>query len=254
MMENLLLLCMAYPEISKKYKASVCMAGITENNEFRRIYPIPFDKFVNFGFHKKQWISYEIKEKGDYRKESYKIRPETLTKLDKITDNELRDICKTNRKTIEELKGEWKTEHTSLGIVKPTVTKINIKEKKENEKAKWINKQTKLEGKCIPIDLIKYNIFYKYTCGDNCNGHTCMCLDTEAGQLYRNLANRWGPDHSEIIPKMEEVLFHKMKKKDLYFMMGTHSQHCLSWMIISLLYPPKAENKTLLEFTSGIKH
>lgn len=49
MKEDLLLLCMAYPEISKKYGASVCMAGATREGELRRIYPIPFEKFLRFG-------------------------------------------------------------------------------------------------------------------------------------------------------------------------------------------------------------
>jgi hypothetical protein len=243
---------MAYPEISKKYKASVCIAGITEDNEFRRIYPVPFDKFVNFGFHKKQWIRYEIKEKGDYRAESYKIRPETLKKGDYITDDELRKICNEKCKTIEELKDEWETKRTSLGIIKPIMEKIKIKEKKVNEKAVKINTQTKLEGERIPVDLLKYDIFYKYKCHELCNGHMCKCLDTEAGQLYRNLAHRWGSEDTEIIPKMEHALFDRMKTKDLYFLLGTHSHHPKSWMIISLLHPPKPLNKTLFDYQNGI--
>jgi len=41
MKERLLLLCMTYPTESRKYGSSVCMAGITDEGEFRRIYPVP---------------------------------------------------------------------------------------------------------------------------------------------------------------------------------------------------------------------
>jgi hypothetical protein len=226
------------------------MAGITEENEFRRIYPIPFDTVYNNKFHKKQWISYEIREKGDFRKESYKIRPETLQQYTKITDHELRLVCKEKCSTIEELKGQWETERTSLGIVKPDITGIVIKEKQINDKVIARNQQTSLTGSYVPpIDLLKYDVQYKFTCSDECNGHKCLCLDTEAGQLYRNIINKTD-EPEEICSKMENALFNRLKKRDLYFMMGTHSFHPKSWMIISLLYPPKQANKSLFDFAS----
>lgn len=248
MTEYLLLLCMAYPEPSTKYGASVCMAGINEENEFRRIYPVPFDTFLKNNFHKKQWISYEVREKGDYRKESFKIRPETMQKYKKITDNELRLICKEKCSTIEELKARWGTDRTSLGIIKPDIIGISIKEKQINNKVISRNQQANLCGSRVPpIDLLKYDVQYKFTCSDNCNGHKCTCLDTEAGQLYRNIASNTD-DSNEAIKKMEHALFSRLKNKDLYFLMGTHSFHPKSWMIISLLYPPKQDNRSLFDY------
>lgn len=254
MKENLLLLGIAYPELSKKYKASVCMAGMTESGELRRVYPVPFRKFKTFGFHKKQWISYELREKGDYRKESYKIRPETLTKGDKITDAKLRKICEKNVKSIEELKLMWKEDRTSLGIVKPFIESLKIKEKQVNPKLKNMNMQRGIDGDSLELDILKYNIHYKFKCSSKeCNGHKCMCLDTEAGQLYRNLVNRWGVNHPDIINKIEYRLFDFMKTRDLYFMMGTHSFHPTSWMIISLLYPPTKRQTALGDFKKQTK-
>lgn len=250
MREHLLLLCMAYPEPSTKYGASVCMAGITEENEFRRIYPVPFDTFYKNKFHKRQWISYELREKGDYRKESYKIRPDTIEQHTQISNNDLRLICKEKHSTIEELKGEWETQRTSLGIIKPEITGIVIKEKEIKDSVIARNQQTSLAGSHVPpIDLLKHDIQYKFTCSDDCNGHKCLCLDTEAGQLYRNIVSKTD-DPDDIRSKLEHALFKKMKTRDLYFMMGSHSFHPKSWMIISLLYPPKQHNKSLFDFVA----
>ena len=41
----MLVLAKAYPIISRKYEHLVCIAGITEAGEWRRIYPVPWDVF-----------------------------------------------------------------------------------------------------------------------------------------------------------------------------------------------------------------
>ena len=43
--KRVLLTVKAYPEKSKKYGACVCTAGITDNGDFIRLYPIPFETF-----------------------------------------------------------------------------------------------------------------------------------------------------------------------------------------------------------------
>lgn len=236
MKESLLLLCMAYPEVSKKYGASVCMAGVTAAGEMRRIYPVPFEKFIRFQFHKRETITYDIREKGDYRKESYKIRPESLQHGNLTDYDEIRKICEDNVTTIEELKNRWRDDRTSLGIIKPDLLDVVITERKDNVKTNSLKKQQMLDGNQIPLDLLKYNIHYKYNCGDGCKTiHKTMCLDTEVGQLYRKLKTKY--DDDEIISKIKYRLFDWIKTRDLYFMMGNHSLHPTSWMIISLLYP-----------------
>lgn len=234
MKERLLLLCMAYPELSKKYGLSVCMAGVTETGEYRRIYPIPFTTFLSFGFVKREWISYEIKEKGDYRKESYKIYPNTMQHGDKEEYEQIREICKRDKTSIETLKTEWVTDRTSLGIIQPKLKGITIT---KNAPATLFKKQELLNDKRIPFDLLEYSIRYHFTCSDSCNTtHKCLCLDTEVGQLYRNIKKR-ATNTIEIERKLKDKLFYWMQSRDLYFLMGNHSLHPRSWMCISLLYP-----------------
>jgi hypothetical protein len=104
MRERLLLLAMAYPEISKKYGSTVCIAGITDKDELRRAYPIPFHIFSQKIFHKRRYIEYDIRGEGDYRKESRKIELETISILnDEISYEEIRELCKSKLTTLEEL-------------------------------------------------------------------------------------------------------------------------------------------------------
>ena len=54
-LEKLLVLAKASPTVSKKYEHLVCVGGLTEANEWRRIYPVPWKIFFGGKFKKKSW-------------------------------------------------------------------------------------------------------------------------------------------------------------------------------------------------------
>lgn len=122
-----------------------------------------------------------------------------------MDDGHIREICLSRVTTIEQLWKDHKKDKTSLGLIKPQLEKIIIKEKKFDKKAGNLKFQTKLEGEIIPIDILKYNVVYKFKCGDNCKGHTCRCLDTESGQLYRNIVKR-DPTDPDVVLKMKDCM------------------------------------------------
>jgi hypothetical protein len=251
--ERTLLLCMAYPELSERYEATVCMAGITEEGNFRRIYPVPFDEFVDADFEKRRWMEYEIREKGDYREESYKIYPESVEIGNKVDYVNVRDILEERCTTIEELEQEKQEEDRSLGIVKPEVNGLNIDEdENRRDTAEKCEQQVTLSGEdVIQFDIIPHYVRYRFNCAGQCNicensPHNIMCEDIESGNLYRNLSDEYD-DESVVEEKMEEKLLDWMvEERDLYFMMGTHHRW-KTWLIISLLYPPKRENNKLTD-------
>lgn len=62
--EKCLVLAKASPTVSKGYNHLVCVAGITEKEDWRRIYPIPWELFIGGFFKKKAWIEYELQSKN----------------------------------------------------------------------------------------------------------------------------------------------------------------------------------------------
>src|SRR6266705_6188747 len=95
--ERVLILCRAIPEDSKKYGTVVCVAGLTDQNEFRRLYPVPFRPFIVGGaipFHKKQWITatLEPSDARDTRAESRKIDMKSIVAGTKLEDDEVRSL------------------------------------------------------------------------------------------------------------------------------------------------------------------
>jgi len=238
MKEKLLLLCMTYPTESKKYKSSVCMAGITTEGEFRRIYPVSFDQFYKRRdkFHKRYFVEYELRERGDHRKESWKIYDNTIKVLpDEVPYDEIRDICDEYVLSIEELEDAWREDKTSLGIIKPQLWDLKVIKEKEPPKTL---QQTLFDG-CVMPEMLTHAFVYHFNCSNQCEKiHKCRCLDIEIGQLFRKLKTK--NTLEQAIPKLKAKFFDWMKNtRDPYFMMGTHAYHPNHWMIISVLYPPK---------------
>lgn len=233
----MLVLCQAYPTISSKYELLICMAGITERGEFRRIYPVPFIKWQEDPISKRRWIEYEVKDdrSSDGRKESRKIVPYTLSVQEEVSYETLRGVVLDNLSTLERLTDDG----SSLGIIKPTVTDLNFEWKEARQrKADFISKQCTLEGGRIgfyyPPELIKY----RFDCMGSaaCPGHHIMCEDWEAIMLYKRLHGH-SPSMEVAHAKVRSKLYDWMvQERDLYFMMGTDARYG-KWLIISLLYP-----------------
>jgi hypothetical protein len=241
---------MAYPDISEQYGATVCMAGITEDGEFRRIYPVPFEDFRNTDFHKRQWIEYEIREKGDYRKESYKIRPASVEIKEEVSYEEIGRICHERKTSIEDLNDKMEDDETSLGIVKPNkIYDFTIDESdRRGDLAEEYDEQQNLSGESIPIDVIPHHTRYHFHCSKECDTrHEIMCEDIEAGLLYWNLRDEY--DSIDMVErKMKEKFVDWMaRERELFFMMGTHHRW-RSWLIVSVLYPPEPGGERLDQF------
>lgn len=247
--ERCLLLCMAYPEVSKKYGVTVCMAGITEGGEYRRIYPVPWDNYMETDYSKRYWIEYDILEKGDYRKESYKIKPETVEIGKEVGYEEVRTRLENRTTTIPELDEKKESEDASIGIIKPNIQGFHIKEdERRQKKADEYNQQQTLTGNGNPIYYIPYLTKYQFDCGPGCTtAHDIMCEDIEIGNLYRKLRNKYG-DMDIVETKLRERFVDWMvENRDLYFMMGTHHRF-KNWLIISVLYPPARKDQSLGQF------
>lgn len=256
MREKCILLCIAYPDVSKRYGVLFCMAGITPDGEYRRLYPIPpktYNKLKVEGFGKRSLIEYNVVRKGDHRKESRRIDPNSIRVLDKIDYIKLRNILEEKNETIEKIEEKRKKDNTSLGIVKPIVEDFVIeRDNRREEQIKKYEEQTTIDGgkMKLPIKIIPHYLGYKFRCKDNkrCKGHNIMCEDIEVGMLYWNVFKKYGNDEYIFKKKMKEKLVKWMKeKRDLYFMTGTHYKWG-SWLIISILYPPKRKAERLDRF------
>jgi hypothetical protein len=238
--ENILILCRAIPEESKKYFRTVCVAGINDRDEFRRLYPVVFKPFRNkagIPFGKKDWIETVLlppDDKRDKRPESRKLDDSSVKVLREADDNEVRKVVQQNLspsvKTIQD-------SGASLGFIKPKITGFDCLIESTDE---WDRAQFDLEGKPVGKIKLGQESRYEFLCEQRrgcCENrpHKMAIHDWEANELYRHIIQK-DKKESVIVYKMKQKWFDWMtSQRDMYFMMGTHHRY-KTWMIVSVLY------------------
>ncbi|NOZ23112.1 MAG: hypothetical protein GXP25_18720 [Planctomycetes bacterium] len=259
------------PIPSVKYDELVCTAGVTENGDFVRLYPINFrDLPFSQQYKKYQWIEVAAeKHKGrDIRKESYRpdcnsIKPlgEPIpTKRGDWSERAKYALAKKSR-SIEDLKEKWERDRTSLGVFKPKAVDNLIIEPDEAEwKASFMEalRQARLwdDRKVTkePPRKVPFKFRYVFECDDaRCNGHKMMIEDWEVGALFWRLVDQ-GESHEQAAQKVRHKFLKELcgPDKDTHFFVGTILAHPASWVVIGVFYPKKGSGqKTMFDGEDG---
>lgn len=237
--EKLLILSITYPEFSKKYYYRVCMAGITETGELRRIYPVPINPFLKNPkiFEKYNWIEYDRLAKGNSRKESYKISLKKIKKIKSINYNAAVNLIKTKISNLEILSELRDKNDISLGFIKPNNLKITIEipEGRIEKKKDLTSQRTLFDGTTGDL-FIPHHVKFDFLCSNSlsCTGHSIICEDIKYWEYFRQNLNNKKPYYLNN-KKVENEIINPIKKNpDLIFMMGTHFQF-KTWIIISVI-------------------
>ena len=251
MKERLLVLAKAAPEISRKFEQTVCVAGLTEGGDWRRIYPIPWRVFWNRAetrFKKKTWIEYETEsdEPSDHRPESRKIDYSSIRPLDPADFNEIEKQLGTRLTTIEGIE-EQGTRSASLGVVKPVEVMDYLPTDNVHYRDLVTRKaQVDLFGKqVVQLDIPKYKYRYRFKDDEDGRIHETLCEDWEAAELYRHcdIYRRKGKykDEDEVHEKVRQRMLIDIFKNDhVYFIIGSHYRFN-TYMIVGVIYPKKSD-------------
>ena len=143
--EEILVTVKAYPNPSKKYIETVCVAGVTKSGQWVRLYPIPYryleyeQQFPTYGL-----IQASIRKSSDARPESYNIDINTLKVTGKLGTA---DAWKARRElllslasqSVEALQEQQQTSKISLGLIHPKhIKRLIIQPKKD---AQWSDEE-----------------------------------------------------------------------------------------------------------------
>lgn len=245
MRKKILIVAKTYPTKSKKYTELVCTAGIDEDGNWYRIYPIPTKTLKEYeGLGKYTWIDAEIKnDSSDARPESYKINISSVELLDTIPvdknwtfrkDIILKSKVYTSREEIVRLAKEWKI---SLCLFKPTkFLGVYFESKKVVEFTDEEQREYKNANLTLP-----YSIKLEFEDSDGQKSKMSI-LDWEISQLYWNLLRDKKSD-KEIKLGIKDKLKWMIEKRELYLYLGTmkqmHGWTDNPFTIIGLFYPPK---------------
>lgn len=252
--ERVLILAKTYPVPSAKYRETSCIAGVNEQGQMRRIYPIPFRLLEGQSqFKKWQWIRARMrKAPADHRPESFKIEFDSIADAGGVipTKSEWSERrAWYERHLVSDftaLEERRQASGETLGIIRPTrLLGLDITPEKETD---WTPEEyEKLVQDCLfdseeargrlALQKIPFGFHFRYEC-DGPSGtttHRHKIADWEVGQLYRNCVRLYGDGWEE---KVRQKLEDDFAQKDLAFLMGTIHRFPGQWLIGGLIYPP----------------
>lgn len=250
--KQVLITVKTYPSPAKKGIEVSCTAGITENGEWIRLFPMPF-RFLggNKQFKKYQWIDVKVKKASDPRKESYIVDLDSIKIPNKNTVSTLnawekrKDIIyPLKSQSLCQLMRDRKTTGQTLGFFKPKTIRRLVIEKEESpewtpQQQSILSQESHFDSRPFKIlEKIPYKFSYEFTCSDDkCLGHKLSVTDWEIHAAYRDWSRKYGREWDKyFIDRFETDM---AIVKDTHFFVGTIKAHPHIWTIIGLFYPPK---------------
>jgi hypothetical protein len=250
---KVLIIVKTYPLPSMSYQEVVCTAGVLEDGSFIRLYPIDYRYMPYWKWYKKyQWIEVEVaRHNKDPRKESFRPRLDSIRPLGKPLSTQRgkwterkKYVLAQGSNTMEELRQKQENDKTSLGIVKPKQVKDFIIEPDDEDWKpgfKRVFQQNRLFGPDQkPLEKIPFKFSYVFTCDNpDCQDHKMMIEDWEAGELYRNMRNKFG-DPEVAAQKVKQKFLDQMcaPNIDTHFFVGTVLEHG-TWIVLGVFWPKK---------------
>lgn len=264
--KRVLITVKAYPLPSRSYDELVCTAGITDEGEWIRIYPVPFRFLKPGGKYKKyQWVDINLKKvRKDFRPESYAPADTSLEDMDII---EVVDTSKKWRKrkqlVLEEgpkvytsmtklIEDSQEPENVSLATFKPAkFTGFDIEEEREWSEGLQKNLQQHDlfderggKGDKDIVQKLPFKFHYKFE-DENGKSSRLMIEDWEIGALYWNCLKRADGNEQVALQKVREKYYDTFtQKNDVHLFLGTtlkyHRRRMNNpFVIIGVFYPPK---------------
>ncbi|MEW5746454.1 MAG: hypothetical protein AB1805_13565 [Nitrospirota bacterium] len=241
----------AYPNPSKKYSETVCIAGIDlHDKKWIRLYPVPFRDLEDSQKFKKYSII-EVrasKARADSRPESYKIDSDSIAVVEQLDtknnwERRKQILLPSLSKSLCEIYRDNERSGKSLGMFKPhkisfTTQKIKIEDSSKREEC-YNQRSLFRKDKCV-IEAVPFEFRYQFSCfaEPDCPGHDLLIIDWEINQAFRSWRYKYKQE-TVLLQKIEERWLNDLcsDKKDTYFIVGNMARFRKNFMLLGVFYP-----------------
>jgi hypothetical protein len=245
----------AYPNPSAKYHETVCVAAITKEEGWVRLYPVQIRSLpANQRFQKYQRVRLRMKKHDrDARPESYRPDESSYQLLEVIDPKRVAErrewIEPTASESMCAIQKAQSETGKSLGVFRPKeVVDFLIVDGSPDwsgRKQAALDQLTLFDERTTQLEKIPFVFKYKYVCAEEkCKGHTQSIIDWELMELYRNVRDE-ASSTQEIKAKVRAKYLDQLcgNKRDTYFFVGNHSRFPNTFMVIGVFWPPKPTDK-----------
>lgn len=256
---RLLVTVKAYPSVSTKYNELVCCAGITEDRQWVRLYPVPYRDLPNHT----QFQKYDIVEVTCDRREAHKDnRPESwCPRLDTMRvighldvnrgdwSERLKWVEPTLLSGFAELSDLQESENKSLGAFRPgKILGVEV----ITEKSEWTDaqiaaiNQTDLFSDKEPLEKVPFRFRLGFE-DERGKPHWLSVIDWEFFQLWRKERDRFRSEEKAADQVKKKIETIASADNDLILFAGNLANPAMrrSFMILGCCYPKKKRQTEL---------
>ncbi len=266
MLKKVLITVKTYPTISDKYDELVCTAGIDEEGNWVRMYPIPFRKLdYEQQYIKYQWMEFPlVKNTADHRPESYSVNDwSKVSPVGEVIDTQQgwhrrKEIIFKKHQPATNLSSiiqQAHDNHLSLVTFKPSKIidflcepcertwkqeKLDLL-KFKSQQMSLLQSEEEVRKEFLVVDKLPYKFSYVFE-DDAGTRSTMMIEDWELGMLYWNCLKGCEGDEHKAIEKVKQKYWGKIAQTDIHLFLGTTKQYH-GWaknpfVIIGVFWPP----------------
>lgn len=239
------ILVKAYPQASKTYQETVCVAAVTEDgSEMLRLYPIRYRQLPEAArFQRFDLVEMAVERpRDDHRPESRHVIEDSIHIVQK--GSQLRDETKVTlwkqhvAPSLSALRAENKATRRSLGIVKPDPGSVRFYFKpvdqgdaKDQEASASVFQQAALFETQLPqLKPSGYLFGYRFT-SDGVE-HKQIIHDWEVQTAYFQYRRKYGERALEVLTEQYQSI---IPGNNLHLIQGTMKAHPHNFIIIGLL-------------------
>ena len=259
---ELLITVKAYPNPSSSYGEAACIAGVTRDGAFRRLYPMPFRKLEDDQqFQKYQWIRVSAQQaKSDPRPETLRPVPDSIEGISPVLS---RDHAWASRWDIIkqiptlpmcDIQDAQKQDGTSLGFFRPA--EILDVEAEHEESHEWTEAELAKLGQRdlfmtkenTLLEKVPVGFYYRYRCEGcrNVEPHRMKIIDWELAALWRRTRRTYDEATTTSLVRQRFLETMCAPDRDTHFFTGNMALHPGSFLILGVFWPPKTAQMDLL--------
>ena len=242
------ILVKAYPQPSKTYEETVCVAAISEDGrDMLRLFPIRYRNLpTDRQFDRFDLIEFDMElPRDDHRPESRHVIEDSIRIVGHGRD--VSDEAKVRLwkpfvvPTLKQLHEQNKTTKRSFGIIKPDEGSVKFfvkatKDVADDDRAMnqvAFQQVSLFEAPLSKLPTPEYAFGYRFTSGGHPHEH--LIHDWEVQAAYIAYRKRYG---DQAIDMLKQEYGERIPTRNLHFILGTMKAHPQTFIIIGLLRSP----------------
>jgi hypothetical protein len=234
---RVIILVKALPQPSKTYGETVCCAGVTENGEWKRLFPVRFRHLQGEkSFKRWDWVSFKFRSPTkDNRKESCHLYEDSIIVDGTLKKQERNGLL--NRLLVDSAISAAERGQ-SLALIRPTNTVFRYKRKpealveKERERFRRAARQTSMLDK--ELDAMEPSPFrFNFQFQDQSGQHNYTCADWETHAMYFHGRREMGEE--KCLEWMNQTFNEKYPRQGMAFSIGNIASRPQTWQLLGVL-------------------